>query len=114
MPFFYGWPLHLGDDVMGWLKKLLFAVFLLAVVAYGALFAVENDARVPLDLLVVELPELRLSLWLVGAFVVGGLCGLLIGGIKLIQSRGRYQSVCRKLSKVEKELNQLKSSSLKS
>ena len=100
---------------MGLVRKLLLAVLLLMIALYGALFTVENDTAVPLDLLLVELPAVRLSLWVVAAFIVGGLTGLTIAGVKLLQSRGQYQLVCRKLAKAEKELNQLKpSSSLKS
>lgn len=99
---------------MGLLKKILFLVVLIAIVVYGALFAVENDTPVPLDLLLVKLPELRLSLWLVAAFIVGGLSGLIICALKLLQSKGQYQLLCRKLAKAEKELNQLRSNSLKS
>lgn len=99
---------------MGLVKKLLLAVLLLVIALYGALFAVENDTAVPLDLLLVELPAVRVSLWVMAAFIVGGLAGLIISGVKLLQSQGQYQLVCRKLAKAEKELNQLKSSSLKS
>ena len=99
---------------MGLLKKILFLIFLVVILAYGALFAVENDTPVPLDLLVMKLPELRLSLWLIAAFIVGGVSGLLISALKLIQSKGQYQLVCRKLAKAEKELNQLRPRSLKS
>ncbi|MFT5576872.1 MAG: putative membrane protein [Bermanella sp.] len=99
---------------MGLLKKILFLIFLIAILAYGALFAVQNDTPVPLDLLVMKLPELRLSLWLVAAFILGGLSGLLISALKLIQSKGQYQLVCRKLAKAEKELNQLRANSPKS
>lgn len=99
---------------MGLVKKLLLAVLLLVIALYGALFAVENDTAVPLDLLLVELPAVRVSLWVMAAFIAGGLAGLIISGVKLLQSQGQYQLVCRKLAKAEKELNQLKSSSLKS
>ncbi|HCS27685.1 MAG TPA: DUF1049 domain-containing protein [Spongiibacteraceae bacterium] len=98
---------------MGLLKKILFLLFLMVLLAYGALFAVENDTPVPLDLLIMKLPELRLSLWLVAAFIAGGLSGLIICALKLLQSKGQYQLVCRKLAKAEKELNQLRSNSLK-
>ncbi|WP_372760686.1 lipopolysaccharide assembly protein LapA domain-containing protein, partial [Litorivivens sp.] len=83
---------------MGLLKKLLFVLFILALVFFGAAFSVENDARVPLDLLFVKLPELRVSIWIVAAFVAGGGAGLLICMIRLLQIKAQHQGVCRKLA----------------
>ncbi len=103
------WPCRFfWVDAMGLLKKILFILFLLALVVFGAVFAIENDARVPLDLLIVELPELRVSVWLVLSFIVGGIAGLVVCGLKLLQLQAQYQGVCRKLAKSEKELTQLK------
>ncbi len=99
---------------MGLLKKILFLIFLIAIVVYGALFAVENDTAVPLDLLFLEMPALRVSLWLVAAFILGCGIGLLISSLKLLQSRGQYQLLSRKLAKAEKEINQLRVNSPKS
>lgn len=94
--------------VMGLLKKILFVLFLLALVVFGSVFAIENDAKVPLDLLFMQLPELRVSVWLVLSFIVGGVAGLVVCGLKLLKLQTQYQGVCRKLAKTEKELTQLK------
>lgn len=96
---------------MGLLKKLLFVLFLLALIFFGAAFSVENDAAVPLDLLFVQLPELRVSLWIVGAFIAGGGVGLLICSLRVLQIKAQHQGACRKLAKLEKEIAQLRSGS---
>ena len=51
---------------MNLLRNFLYFLLALGMLALGALFAVQNEARVPLDLLVVYLPEgfeLRYRIW---------------------------------------------------
>lgn len=99
---------------MRWVKTLLVALVLLAVMAYGVLFSIENSEPVALDLLFAQLPELRLSLWIFFAFALGGIGGLLAGSVSVIRARARHASVSRKLARAEKELDNIRTSAFKS
>jgi putative membrane protein len=59
------------------LTRLLFVLFALAVLALGVLFAVENTATVPLNLLIIQLSERSIALWVLVAFALGGVLGML-------------------------------------
>ena len=56
---------------------MLIVLFALAVLALGVLFAVENTATVPLNLLVIQLSERSIALWVLVAFALGGVLGML-------------------------------------
>ena len=62
---------------MKFLNRLLVLLFALAVLALGILFAVENTATVPLNLLVIQLSERSIALWILLAFASGGVLGML-------------------------------------
>ncbi len=86
------------------LKALLVVAIVLVVLFAGLLFSVENDVAVPLSLIVVELPEQRLSVWLMAAFAIGGVCGVLAAGFSNLRLRLSRTLVNRKLHRTEAEL----------
>tara|TARA_B100002003_G_C13985625_1_gene476465 strand:- start:80 stop:355 length:276 start_codon:yes stop_codon:yes gene_type:complete len=67
------------------LKSLLLLLLVMAVVMLGLLFSMENTTLVSLNVLVAELPEQRLSTWVILSFFVGGLCGMLSASFVLIR-----------------------------
>ncbi len=56
----------------------------IGAVALGGLFTVQNTEKVPLDLLVVQLPPQAIAIWILLAMAVGILLGLLSGTLLLI------------------------------
>lgn len=86
---------------MGWLKSLFKVVVLLAVLAVGVLFTVENDVVVPLNVLVVDLPAQRLSTWMVLAFFLGGLLGLLAGSLAMARLQASRMVLKRRIASLE-------------
>ncbi len=62
---------------MRWLKGLILAIILLAVLLVGILFAVNNREALPLNLIWIELPPASLSVWLLASLAVGVLLGML-------------------------------------
>ncbi len=80
-------------------RKLLYFLIALAMLALGALFAVQNEAQVPLDLLVVVLPERSVGLWVLLAFAAGGVAGLLVSLAIIWRLRASLAVARRKLSK---------------
>ena len=63
------------------LRTLLYILILLAGVALGVLFALQNTQAVPLDLLVFTFAPRSLALWVLAAFALGGLAGLLVSAV---------------------------------
>ena len=81
------------------LRNISVFVIALAMLVLGALFAVQNDAPVPLDLLVVSLPPRSIALWVLLAFALGGVLGMLtLLGINL-RLRTALHTANRKLAR---------------
>ncbi len=93
---------------MRWILRLLIAVLLLGVLVLGLLFSVQNATEVAVDLLVLQTSARPLATWLIVAFVVGGVAGLLAGSAALLRLQARQMQLKRQLSQCEKELAQLK------
>ena len=84
---------------MNYLKNLLYFIIIAAMLILGALFAVQNTATVPLDLLVIYLPERSIALWVLLAFGAGGIIGMLISMGLVLRLRTTLLRVNRQLAK---------------
>ncbi|MEE4191829.1 MAG: LapA family protein [Halieaceae bacterium] len=91
---------------MQYLRNLFYFLIAVAMLALGALFAVQNEATVPLDLLVVYLPERSVALWVLLAFAVGGVAGLLASLGIILRQRTALASARRKLDKLRAQASQ--------
>lgn len=85
---------------MHFLRKLFYFLIAVAMLVLGALFAVQNEATVPLDLLVIALPERSIALWVLLAFAVGGVLGLLTSLGIILRQRTALAAANRKLAKL--------------
>ena len=65
---------------MNLIRKLLILFVVLVTVVAGALFALQNTALVPLDLLVYTFEAQSLALWVLSAFATGGVLGIDVEG----------------------------------
>ncbi len=95
------------------LRRLILVLVILAMLAAGALFAVQNPEPVALDLLVVDLAPRSLALWLLATLALGGLLGLLASSIIILRLRGKLVLARRKLEKCKVELDRLRVAGLK-
>lgn len=93
---------------MRWIWRLLVILLLLGVLVLGLLFAIQNTTEVPVDLLVLQTVPRPLATWLIVAFVLGGVFGLLAGSAALLRLQARQMQLRRQLGNCEKELAQLK------
>jgi uncharacterized membrane protein YciS (DUF1049 family) len=84
---------------MKFIKTLLYLLIAVVMVALGAMFAVQNEATVPLNLLVVELPERSVALWVLLAFAVGGVLGMLTSLGVVLRLRASLLAANRRLHK---------------
>jgi uncharacterized membrane protein YciS (DUF1049 family) len=88
------------------LRKLLTVLVLLAMVAVGVLFALQNKAPVPLDLLVYTFEPQSLALWVLCAFALGGVLGMLVSSALLLGLRAALASSRRQLEKARQQLSE--------
>lgn len=93
---------------MGWLRSLLIILILLATIAAGALFALQNTTPVALDLLLIQLPERTLALWVLLALALGIVLGLLSGGLLLLTLKARLRVIQRQADKLALEVDRLR------
>lgn len=96
----------LGDSMKP-LRKLLTVLIILATLVVGVLFALQNTIQVPLDLLVYSFGAQSLALWVLLAFVLGGVLGMIISSIILVRTRASLKSATRKLEKNRVEISSL-------
>ena len=93
---------------MRWLKRLAVVLTLLLVLVAGLLFSLQNAATVPVDLLVYRTAERPIAVWLLVAFVAGGIIGMVVGSVALVKMQASRSRLRRQLDSCEKELAQLK------
>lgn len=74
---------------MGRFSRFLLLLLVLVAAAWGILFSLANTSRTTLDLVVITLPEGPLAVWVLGAFVLGGLGGLLASSAAIWRARRR-------------------------
>ena len=90
------------------LRTIFSILILLAGIALGVLFALQNKQPVPLDLLIFTFAPRSLALWVLGALALGGLAGLLVSSIYMLRSRAALGSSRRQLARTKTELEQEK------
>jgi putative membrane protein len=84
---------------MNILKNISFFLIIAATLVLGAMFAVQNTATVPLDLLVVSLSERSIALWVLLAFGAGGVIGMLTSMGLVLRLRTESMRLRRQLGK---------------
>ena len=95
------------------LRNLLYVAVVLAMVAVGVLFALQNETLVPLDLLVFTFEPRSLALWLLLAFAIGGILGMLASSALLVRNRAALGSANRQLARSRAEVDKLRTAGLK-
>lgn len=75
--------------------RLLLLLVVLCAGVWALLFSLANNLPVALDLVFVVLPDASLSIWVLGAFVLGGLCGLAAASTAIWRMRLAMMSLRR-------------------
>jgi len=94
------------------LRTIITVLVVLAMVALGVLFALANDGPVSLDLLIYTFAPRSLALWILLAFAVGGLVGMLMSSLMMVRLRASRNSLQRKLGRAKAELEKLRTAGL--
>lgn len=95
------------------LRNLLYIAIVVAMAGLGVLFALQNEMPVPLDLLVVTFEPRSLALWLLIAFALGGILGMLMSSALVVRTRAALSSANRQLTRNRAELDKLRTAGLK-
>ena len=97
------------------LTQLLSGVFLLLVFAASVTFTYYNSIPVIIGIGSWRLQPLPVSIWIIGAFVSGGLLGLLLGLelFRNLKSRVEIRRLTKALMEAEEEVSNLRSLSLR-
>jgi putative membrane protein len=98
---------------MKFLRSLITILILIATLAVGVLFALQNKAPVSLDLLIYTFDPKSLALWVLLSLAVGGVLGMLISSGIVLRLRASLHSSNRKLRKAQTELDSLRTAGLK-
>ena len=98
---------------MRWIKGLILAIILLAVLLVGILFAVNNREALPLNLIWIELPPASLSVWLLASLAAGVLLGMLAMSGVYLRLRALLTRAQRHNQQQRKELDKLRVQELK-
>lgn len=95
--------------------QLLSGFFLLLVFAASVTFTYYNSIPVAIGIGSWQLQPLPVSVWIIGAFVSGGLLGLLfwLGLFRNLKSRAEIRRLTKALLEAEEEVSNLRSLSLR-
>ena len=91
------------------LRNLLTVLVVLATLGVGVLFALQNKLPVPLDLLVYTFEPQSLAVWVLVAFALGGMLGMMMSSFILVRTRASLASCKRQLDKAREDTNKLRS-----
>lgn len=94
------------------LRNLFTILLIVAMVAVGVLFALQNDAQVPLDMLVYTFQPRSLALWVLLALALGGVLGILMSGAILLRTRATLNATRRQLTQARVEIDKLRTAGL--
>lgn len=97
-----------------WIKRLILLLLLIIAIVVGMVFTSENSQQLSLVFLGFTLPELTLGLWLVLTLLLGSILGLLLCTFSLFIRGQSVNSKNRQIKRLEQELQQLRTNSIKS
>jgi putative membrane protein len=97
------------------LAQVLSGLFLLLVFIASITFSYFNTTPVTIRFANWQIAAQPVSVWIIGAFVTGGITGLVLGMglVRNLKSRVETRRLTRQLEQTKQELNKLRSGSLK-
>ncbi|MFV0278038.1 MAG: lipopolysaccharide assembly protein LapA domain-containing protein [Parahaliea sp.] len=97
---------------MKFIGNLLALLVVLAALAFGVLFSLQNRQPVALDLLVHSFQPHSLALWVLSAFALGGLAGVLASSLAMVKMRAGRAATRRQLQRANTDLDRLRTAGL--
>lgn len=90
------------------LRKLLTIIVVLVTLSVSVLFALQNEASVPLSVLVYTFEPQSVALWVLVAFALGGALGMIVSSMILVRTRASLGACKRQLDRAMDELRNLR------
>ena len=87
------------------MRNLLTTLVVLATLAVGVLFSLQNKSPVPLDLLFYTFEPQSMAVWVLLAFALGGLAGVMVSSLIIARTRASLVSYKRELSRAREQLS---------
>jgi uncharacterized membrane protein YciS (DUF1049 family) len=97
---------------MKFLGTVISVLVVLAMTGIGMLFALQNTVPVPLDVLIYSFEPRSLALWVLAAFALGGLAGIILTSFITLRQRAALASTRRQLARTRSELERQRSAGL--
>lgn len=98
---------------MLWLKRAVLIIVLLLVALATLDFMLENQQQITLQFLELHSPELPVSLFMVIAFILGSLLGIVVGWMITTRLRLRLMMQSSELERHRKEIDRLRTQAIK-
>ena len=98
---------------MQWLKRAVLIIVLLLVALATIDFMLENQQNIALQFLEVSSPELPISLFIVIAFILGSLLGIVMGWLYTTRRRLGLMVESNELNRYRKEIDKLRTQAVK-
>ena len=99
--------------MISWIKRLILLLLLILAIVIGVVFTSENSQQLSLVFMGFVLPELKLGLWVLLVLLLGSLLGLTLCMFSLFLRGQSVRAKNRQIKRLEQELQQLRTTSLK-
>lgn len=90
------------------LRKILTVIVVLAMLVVSVLFALQNEVPVPLDLLIYTFGPQSLAVWVLVAFALGGLLGMIVSSVILVRTRASLNTCRKQLDRAREDASKLR------
>ncbi|SFM20670.1 LapA family protein [Marinobacter zhejiangensis] len=94
---------------MAGLQKVLIILLVLVLVLVALVFSLNNQVAVPLNFLVFETQPHGIAVWIIMAFVLGALSGILITVLSTVRTSVSRRQLQKRLTRAERALEDSKS-----
>ena len=94
---------------MRWLRLTVFLLGTLVTLVLGGLFFLQNKQSIPIDLLVLQLPEKPIAIWILLVFALGVLLGTGVGSLLILPKNAKIRDLRKQKAALDYEINSLKS-----
>lgn len=86
------------------LRKILITVLVLVLILLALVFSLNNQMAVSLNFLLFETPPHGVAVWIIMAFVLGALVGVLIATFATVRTSVSRRSLQKRLDRAEQAL----------
>ncbi len=89
---------------MAGLQKILIVLLVLALILLALVFSMNNQIEVPLNFLIFETQPYSVAIWIILAFAIGALVGVLMATLATVKAKVSRRTLQKKLERTEQTL----------